>query len=98
MKAVRQVVAVTLVATALCADRVVASAPHLQNRPEPQTARSLVGRLSVSFRRVVPTVRLVETRRDQEPMARVLPVVIDQPVIMPLRLSPFQFRLPPPVR
>lgn len=98
MKAVRQVVAVTLVATALCADRVMASAPDLQSRPQTQSDRTLVGRLSVSFRRVVPAVRLVEVRRDQEHTAMVLPVLLDRPIVLPSRLSPFQFRLPPPVR
>ena len=59
----RHIVAITLVATALCADRAVAAAPAL--RPQVATAAGkLVTRLSVSLRRVVPAVHVYESRRD----------------------------------
>ena len=96
MKRTRQILAVTLVATALCADRVVASAPVI--RPEvTETARQIVRRLAVSFRQDVPSVRF---ERSTDPS---LPVAAGQPCIVALDTplhtregTPFQFRLPPP--
>ena len=87
----------TLVATALCADRVVVSAPAL--RPDATAAaRTLVGRLTVSFRRSVSVARVYQDRCDQD-RAVVTPVVLTGPaVVRPFPLSPFQFRLPPPAR
>jgi len=85
----------TLVATALCADRaVVSQLPRPQ--PEAPAARSLVGRLTCRFQRVVSAVKLVESRREKENLA-------DGPVLLAAQIlpgyqpiTPFQFRLPPP--
>src|SRR5215218_180313 len=99
MNRTRQIVAITLVATALCADRAVASVAPAQLRTEARVT-SLAGRfasrLSSNFRRVVPAMRLCERARGdsttsvvQRP-APVLAVIAQQPI------SPFQFRLPPP--
>jgi hypothetical protein len=95
MKAIRRAVAMTLVATALCADRAVASPQALC--PRPQATGTLAGRISGSLRRCVPAIRLVEVRRDQDrPSVTALPAA---PVIIvePVAYSPFQFRLPPPL-
>ncbi len=84
----------TLVATALCADRAVIANPVV--RPEPVVSQTLVGRLTVSFRRSVAAVRFLEVRRDQDQLA-VAPTVRPQvSTFAPVSLSPFQFRLPPP--
>src|SRR4051794_27418472 len=96
MKHTRQILAVTLVAAALCADRVVASAPVI--RPEmTETARQIVRKLAVSFRQTVPTVRFQESRED-----RTSEVVgesngaITVAIVHAHEGTPFQFRLPPP--
>ncbi|WP_428938037.1 hypothetical protein [Fontivita pretiosa] len=96
MKRSRQVLAIALLAAALCADRAVAAAPALRPRVTTVASR-LVTRLSVSFSRVVPSVRFFETRR--------LGIVAESPRIEisdasechRLRLSPLLLRLPPPV-
>ncbi len=97
MRTARCLVAATLVAVALCADRTVAAAPAL--RPEAvQLAQRLVNRLSVSFRRVAPVARFFADRQ-----AGPAVVVVDRSVSLldvphvRLPISPFQFRLPPPI-
>jgi len=87
----------TLVATALCADRAVVSSASLV--PE-QTAPSqtLVRRLTAGLRRVVPAVRLYQPRCDNQPAAAELPPPSRTADWARPPLSPFQFRLPPPSR
>jgi len=94
----RQVLALTLVATALCVDRAADAAPALR----PQSVgivRQITNRLTVGFRNVVPVVRLHQTRREGvvAQTARKLPVDATAARIEPVQFSPFQFRLPPPV-
>jgi hypothetical protein len=92
----RQVIAVTLVAAALCADRVVVAAPVLRVPHKTTATERLVTRLTISFRRVIPAARVIQTRRDGLVL---LPCeVAPEPVhVSPPPTSPFQFRLPPPV-
>ena len=88
--------AVTVVmVAALAADRAAAAAPQL--RPQGASVASRVmDRLSLSLRRVVPAVKVVETRR--EGVAVQATVVAPAPVLVrQLPLSPFQFRMPPPL-
>jgi hypothetical protein len=106
MKRTRQVLVMTLMATALCADRVVTTAPELRESlasasadPLARLASNLGSRFSGSFRRVsTPVVRLHQDRRD----ATATPVAAPQPIIATVATphvaegSPFQFRLPPP--
>lgn len=89
----------TLVATALCADRVATAAPELraQLQPAADPIARLATKLSVTFRRVIPAVRLHQARREDvaagprpEPLA---PVAV---TLHQVQGSPFQFRLPPP--
>ena len=81
-------VAVTLVAAALCADRAVAATPAL--RPQAtSTAGKLVTRLSVSFRRVVPTVRVYEMRREVAACERAILAAIQ---VEPTNVAP-RYRL-----
>jgi hypothetical protein len=99
MKRTRHVLVMTLVATALCADRVATASPdiraQLQSGADP-IAR-LATKLSATFRRVVPAVRLHQVRH--EGVATLTPVMR---IIAPLaqvhatRGSLFDYRLPPP--
>ena len=100
MKRTRHILAMTLMATALCADRMATAAPeirvHLQVASDP-IAR-LATKLSLRFCRVVPAVRLHQARREGplhvEPNA--LPIVLSV-IVHRVEGSPFQFRLPPPL-
>jgi hypothetical protein len=84
-----------VMAAALCADQTSAAAPQV--RVQPSVASRVMDRLSQSLRRVVPSVKVVETRRDGDAIQSVVivpePVLVQQPA-----LSPFHFRLPPPLR
>jgi hypothetical protein len=92
---------VTLLATALCADRSVAPAAAQSARIEagPTAARQTFGeRLTVSLRRTVPAVKLHAAR--QEGVAQVATanrIEGGQPVVRWIIGGPFQFRLPPPL-
>ena len=91
----------TLVATALCADRVAAAAPEIRaqlQRSASDPISRLATRLCVTFRRVVPAVRLHQARREG-PMAQspVRQVVCVPAAVRRMEGSPFQFRLPPPL-
>ena len=97
MRNTRHILAVTLVATALCADRVAMASPQLRE-PSPGIARQLADRLSVTLRRVLPGVRIHQIRL--EGMTSGWPVVsvtASTVVLHSVETSPFQFRLPPPV-
>lgn len=97
MRKVRNILAVALVAMALCADRAVASAPAV--RPAIGLApRQVVGQLTRRFRHVVPAVKIVQDRQEG---VRSVPPMRPVPVETPVGLhasesTPFQFRLPPP--
>jgi len=96
----RHILAVTLVATALCADRAVAAtaAPEVLARPQAgmmEMAGRLVSRLSSNFQRAVATVRIYEPRSQQNAPTFDRPMPESAPVAR-LPISPNQFRLPPP--
>lgn len=92
----RHLVAITLVATALCADRAVSAAPAL--RPQVATAAGkLVTRLSVSLRRVVPAVHVYESRRDGlADLSQALACPSQSIACLGMQLSPLILHLPPP--
>jgi hypothetical protein len=96
MRSARHVIAVTLMASAICADRSIAAAPT-----EPQAATlagRIIERLSVKLRNVIPATRLYQPRRFGLGAARAaLPrfSLVRTDFTAP-QLSPFQFRLPPP--
>ena len=96
MRRSRQVLAVAFLATALCADRAATAAPMLRPQMGQGTlAGRLVNRLTVGLRRVVPSARVYETRReDAAPTIPSIAAVVVQ--FTRVALSPFQFRLPPP--
>lgn len=102
MNRTRQILVLTLVATALCADRVTTAtadvrAPFAASAdPIARLATKLGARLSGSFCRETKAVCLQQTRRDENAVS-----VTTVPPAEPLALhnaetSPFQFRLPPP--
>lgn len=95
LRASRQVLAVIAVATALCADRALSAAPAARTQVA-EIAGRLVMRFARRLRRVVSAVAERETRwRGILPIAR--PVLIPVPAYAtPRKISPFQFRLPPP--
>ena len=97
----------TLVATALCADRVVTTAPTIRETlanasadPIARLATNLGSRFSGTFRRSHTTsgVRLHQERREQSPapVARTEDVAPPAAAVCLAQGSPFQFRLPPP--
>jgi hypothetical protein len=96
----RHILAVLAVSTALCADQAVIAAPGRPGSAElAQMAGRLVDRLSRSFRRVTlvnwPTElprRWPERRAMPQPTCTLTAVA---PAHSPI--SPFQFRLPPPM-
>jgi hypothetical protein len=91
----RYLLAVTLVATALCADR--ATATVADARPQiGQLAEKLVARLTRSFRRTVPTVSMFAERRTGLPANSVRSIQLCQAARRRFELSPHQFPLPPP--
>jgi len=92
----QKVLAVAFLATALCADRAITAAPAFQPQTTSGTlAGRLVSRLSVNLRRTIPAARVYQTRR--EGIAQQTAFVAPAPaIILPIALSPFQFRLPPP--
>jgi hypothetical protein len=96
MRNARHVLAVTLVATAICADRVAVAAPP--QAPRGQLAASLIQRLTTRFRRVVATARLYQPRREGAGCTELATPIVPQSFLrVRVALSPFQFRLPPPL-
>jgi len=96
MRNARHVIAVTLVATAICADRISVAAPV--QAPVVQLAGRLIQRLTTRFVRVVAAARLYQPRRDGVRCAEPAPASsVDRAMAVRASFSPFQFRLPPPI-
>ena len=106
MKRTRQVLAVVVVTTALCADRAAAAAPvvlgigsarsHATGGRQTLAGR-LVSRLSQTFRQAVPGAAPVQARQATPAVAVTPRALADQSLgVQSLPISPFQFRLPPP--
>ncbi|HEY1921233.1 MAG TPA: hypothetical protein VGG44_00590 [Tepidisphaeraceae bacterium] len=96
MKHARHVIAVTLMATAICADRLGPAAPT-QTPATPFTTR-LIERLGKNLRRVLPAVALYQPHRVVAGATVRQPLPIsNQAFFIASSLSPFQFRLPPPI-
>jgi hypothetical protein len=96
MKHARHVIAVTLMATAICADRVAPAVPAQTTTTH--FASRLIERLSMNLRRVLPAVTLYQPRQFEPGLTVRRPLAIANQAFFPaLPLSPFQFRLPPPL-
>src|SRR3954453_19344556 len=92
----RHLVAITIVAAALCADRAIAAAPNLAT-PVSNATRAFGQRLTGSLRRTISTVRLQEVRREGEIAAPSMTQIPESaPLIHTSEGTPFRFRLPPP--
>jgi hypothetical protein len=97
MKNARHVIAVTLMATAICADRALPSAP-LETQ-QTHLAGRLMQRLCVNLRQTLPAARICHPQRfglraAELSSPRLHDFTID---LQKQPISPFQFRLPPPV-
>jgi hypothetical protein len=98
MRKTAYLLAATLLTVTLCADRAMAAAPAL--RPEVvQLAEKLVSRLSESFGRSAVSIAIFPQQR---PSAAAVVVPSPAPLTsartpVPQPISPFQFRLPPPL-
>ena len=88
----RYLLALTLVATALCADRATADVP----RPDATPARGLVDRLTDGFRRTVAAPRLVRQRCRVTPAAAAPVVVVRTAAVAAPVVCPARLPLPPP--
>ena len=95
MRRTKHVIAVMVVATALCADRTVSAATQVRSpRAQP---RSLASRITTSFRQTVVPVRLQPARTGEQ--AKSLPLPIREAASgVRDEFAPFQFRLPPPAK
>jgi hypothetical protein len=96
MSGKRHAIALTLVMTAaLCADRAAAAAPQVRPATAGVASR-VIDRLALSLSRVVNSVRVIQTRTDATTIEFI--AAAPEPVLHHPPLSPFEFRLPPPVR
>ena len=97
MSKTRHILAVVAVATALCADQAICAAPAPAPRVTEIAAR-LVDKLAKPFRRTVPSaVRPMSPSRGM--FAAIDASSCPPPATAPWHreVSPFQFRLPPPI-
>jgi hypothetical protein len=94
MRRTKHVIAVMVVATALCADRAVAAAPA-SSHARTATSKSLASRITTSFRQTLPSVRLQPGRTMESAGNFPLPIRESASGVRS-EFSPFQFRLPPP--
>lgn len=96
MSKARHILAVVAVTTALCADQMAAAAPL----PKPQVgemAARVIERLAQPFRRTVPNaVRPIARNRTTSEAVAPAECPAEIPALH-CELSPFQFRLPPPL-
>src|ERR1700728_4653267 len=94
----RRVIAVLAHSIALGADSVAAAAPA-RKMPVSEMAARLAVRLSESFSYAAASDSRIETRHAAPP--QVMPVErvirLARPALRAIPLSPFQFRLPPPL-
>jgi hypothetical protein len=98
MTRTRRILMVAFVATALSADRVVASAPSASRPDMANAARRLAVRLLGVFRRSLAQARLAAFRRTGRlTRPRRFRLIDLAQRVYPVAFSPFQYRLPPPV-
>ena len=98
MRKTRTIMAVTLLATALCADRAVAGTAQVTREDAGTVARGFAQRLTVSLRRVVPAVQFHQSRLERfEGLVEQGACEGPQTIAWGSEGTTFQFRLPPPV-
>ncbi len=95
MRNAKYMLAVTFLATSLCAQRESVVTPS--RPPVTQVAGRLMQRLGDGFRRDLPAARLFQGFTRALPPVRVPPLPPVSPLVVHTAcLLPFQFRLPPP--
>jgi hypothetical protein len=99
MRHARKVLAVALVATALCADRAVSANPGLRPTTVERAKSGIVQRLTARLGRAVQRMAMVEARREESASIS-SSISIAQPVrtcaSSTAQLVPAQLPLPPP--
>jgi hypothetical protein len=96
----KRILAVMVVTAALCADHAVAAAPTARLEPAEigNIAHRLVGRLAKNFRQVIPATRSWAIRRPGLAVSAPCTALREaDPTASRSPVSPFQFRLPPPM-
>src|SRR5262245_28655671 len=97
MRRTKHVIAVVVVATALCADRSLSAAPTPRGEISEGLARSIASKLTSNLRRAVaPAVTIEPVRSDEVVRPFALPIPEAASGVRS-EFSPFQFRLPPPL-
>ena len=92
----KQVLLVALMAAVLCTERVATAAPGLSPQIG-RTMRQLAVKLTDSFQQVLPNVRPQQARYSRPSNSRSVIVAAPVAVVHPAEVTPFQFRLPPPL-
>ncbi|HSI34927.1 MAG: hypothetical protein ACAI43_10855 [Phycisphaerae bacterium] len=96
----RTILAVTLIATAICADRAAVAAGQRSQagqRIEAESTGGFARRLTVSLRQAVRAIKLHQGRVDVGGAITVaIPTVAPQALGRVAEQTPFEFRLPPP--
>ncbi len=88
---------VAFVATALCADRVVAAAPALRAMDAVDLARRMAGRLVVTLRQAVAAAQVKEVRRQGGlAVESRAPLALDSRPAVHGPAPRHRYRLPPP--
>ena len=101
MRRTKQVIAVVMVATALCADRAtLAAAPAAPGRSPEATsglARSFASKLTSNLRRAIAPAVSIQPIRSNEQVRSFALSIREEASGVRSEFSPFQFRLPPPI-
>jgi hypothetical protein len=93
----RNLVAVLIVVTALCADGTALGAPASRPQVVEQTAARIIDRLTFKFRNVVPIAGVFEDRREGTLVRLAVPSIAPDDVEPAHRPTlPTFYRLPPP--
>lgn len=96
MRSSRNILAVAVVAVALCSDRTVA-ASTAAHRPSGETlTRQIVRKLQRQFQQIVPAVDPLRLR-DERPVAPAARITADQSLAIQLSLPIALLPIPPPI-
>jgi hypothetical protein len=95
MRRTKHVIAVMVVATALCADRAATAAPLARPEATPSQARKIASRITRSFRQTVARVAMFRARTGEQAISFAL-CIREAASGVRFEFSPVQFRLPPP--
>ena len=97
MRRTKHVIAVMVVATALCADRAVAAAPQVRPQTSGGIARTFASKITSNLRHAVAQKQF-EPARTMETIRPARLLIREEASGVRSNFSPFQFRLPPPTK